>query len=122
MSSRCGSFVRDVIIDNMAPSEVKRRPRNARVQKKRPGEFHHPDLREALVRAAVQTVEREGHGALVLRALAARVGVSQPSLYRHFSSKEALLVEVARRGLLGFDASQHAALDAHPDDPFAAIE
>jgi AcrR family transcriptional regulator len=103
----------DVISDNMQTrSPVKRKP---------PGRFHHPDLREALILAGLQGIEQHGHLALSLRELAGRLGVTQPAVYRHFDSKEALLAAVADRGLAGFDRAMHDAVAAHPDDPFAAV-
>lgn len=92
------------------------------MQRKPEGRFHHPDLREALVRAGIAGVEEHGHVAVSLSQLAARAGVTQPAVYRHFASKEALLAEVAARGLAELDAAMTAAIDAHRDDPFAAVE
>lgn len=48
--------------------------------------------------------------------------MTQPALYRHFASKQALLAEVAARGLADFDAALTSAVDAQRDDPFAALE
>jgi AcrR family transcriptional regulator len=90
-------------------------------RRKPAGRFHHPDLREALVRAAIQGVEEHGHVALSLRALADRLGVTQPAVYRHFASKEALLAAVADRGLEGFEAAMSAALASRARDPYAAL-
>lgn len=92
-----------------------------RVVRKPKGRHHHPDLREMLVRAASVMVEAEGHEALSLRRIADRLGVTQPALYRHFASKEALLAEVGRRGMAGFeDAMLTATMGV--SDPFAALE
>lgn len=104
------------------PAVKPERRRRPPVRRKPAGRFHHPDLREALVRAAIAGVEQHGHAGLSLAHLAARVGVTQPALYRHFASKEALLAEVAARGMAELDAATAAAVLAHPDDPFAAIE
>lgn len=43
-----------------------------------------------IVDAARELVEREGAGALTMRALAARVGVQAPSLYKHLPGKDEL--------------------------------
>lgn len=64
---------------------------------KKRGDFHHGDLREALVGAALQYVEAHGYAELSLRPLAQQLGVSQPAVYRHFASKDALLAEVSVR-------------------------
>ena len=53
--------------------------------------YHHGDLRDALVQAALQEVERGGPEAVNISALAKKLGVSQPAPYRHFADREALL-------------------------------
>jgi AcrR family transcriptional regulator len=60
--------------------------------------YHHGDLREALRAAAVAILEEEGLGALSLRAIARKAGVSHAAPYRHFASHEALLVDLAVEG------------------------
>jgi AcrR family transcriptional regulator len=100
----------------VSPATVKRlRPR-----KKKIDSFHHGDLREALILAAQAAVARDGHMAMTLRPLAVRLGVSQPAVYRHFGSREALLMAVAERvaGLLAADIL--TARDAKRD-PFAKL-
>jgi AcrR family transcriptional regulator len=57
--------------------------------------YHHGNLRQAAVAAALGLVEDGGEAGLSLRGLARRLGVSSAALYRHFSDREALLVAVA---------------------------
>jgi AcrR family transcriptional regulator len=61
--------------------------------------YHHGDLRNGLLEAARAILEEQDLGALTLRAVARRAGVSHAAPYRHFSNHEALLVEL---GLEGF--------------------
>jgi len=68
------------------------------VDGKRTGEYHHGDLRAALINAAVEALETEGFETLKLATLAKRLGVSQPAPYRHFTDREGLLEAVAREG------------------------
>lgn len=85
---------------------VKRKPKQtASPRAKKRGDFHHGDLREALVVAALQHVEKHGYAELSLRPLAQQLGVSQPAVYRHFASKEALLAEVSVRCWQQFEAA-----------------
>lgn len=58
--------------------------------------------------------------ALSLRALARKVGVSAPSVYRHFPSKEALLSALAREGLARMADMQREAASTLTD-PAAAF-
>jgi AcrR family transcriptional regulator len=97
-----------------AEAPVKSRPR-----RKRAGDFHHGDLREQLVVAATAMVQARGHEQVTLRALAERVGVTEPAVYRHFAGKDALLAEVGARGLRQMQTALVAPLATH-DDPFAA--
>lgn len=60
--------------------------------------YHHGDLRNALKNAARGILEEEGLGALSLRAVARKAGVSHAAPYRHYPNHEALLVELAIEG------------------------
>ena len=64
----------------------------------RHSDYHHGDLRSALIDAAIDLVQEEGVGALSLRALARRARVSHSAPYHHFRSKADLLAEVAAAG------------------------
>lgn len=57
--------------------------------------FHHGNLRQCLINAALSEPDIEG---LSLRQLAAGLGVTAAAAYRHFGSREELLFEVARCG------------------------
>jgi AcrR family transcriptional regulator len=60
------------------PQPLARKPLNA---------YHHGDLREALIRAALQDAEQGGPEAISIKALAKKLGVSQPAPYRHFADR-----------------------------------
>jgi len=79
--------------------------------------YHHGDLRQALVDAAVELLAEDGINKLSLRQVARRVGVSHAAPYRHFEDKEALLAVVAEAGFQGFTHHLQVAVDAAPDDP-----
>lgn len=66
--------------------------------KRRKGAYHHGNLREALIEAAIATLEEDGLEALSLRGVAARAGVTQTAPYTHFKDKRALLAAVAEVG------------------------
>ena len=77
-------------------------------RKKPAGRFHHGDLAEQLAVAAGELVEKKGHQAFSMKELAARLGVSEPAIYRHYDGRNALLVEVALRGFVSFAFTLHA--------------
>ncbi|MCA9708300.1 MAG: TetR/AcrR family transcriptional regulator [Myxococcales bacterium] len=60
--------------------------------------YHHGDLRAALLQAAVALIAEHGVTKLSLRECARRAGVSHAAPYRHFPSKDALLVAIAEEG------------------------
>ena len=59
------------------------------------GAYHHRDLRNALVSAALDALPEVGAARLSLRDIARRAGVSPGAPYHHFRDKEALLAAVA---------------------------
>ena len=69
-----------------------------RPRKKRAGQYHHGDLRRALIDQALHTIDKLGVEGLTLRSVGDSLGVSRTALYRHFSNKQALVAAVAREG------------------------
>lgn len=67
--------------------------------------YHHGDLRDALVQAALQQVELGGPEAVSISALARKLGVSQPAPYRHFADREALLAAATAEAFRQFSAT-----------------
>lgn len=61
-------------------------------------EYHHGDLRRALVLASIELVDRAGPDGFTLRSAALRAGVSDAAPYHHFTNKESLLAAVAQDG------------------------
>jgi AcrR family transcriptional regulator len=60
--------------------------------------YHHGNLQEALITAALTQIATGGASTLNLSKLAQQLGVTHPAVYRHFASKHALQVCVAKRG------------------------
>jgi AcrR family transcriptional regulator len=66
----------------------------------RPGRrYHHGDLRNALVDAAIALARAGGPDAVVLREVARRTGVSAAAAYHHFAGHEDLVQAVKQRSL-----------------------
>lgn len=63
-------------------------------------DYHHGDLKNALIKAAREQLAEGGPASLNLRALARSLGVTHPAAYRHFTNKDALLEAVAEQGFL----------------------
>lgn len=68
---------------------------------------------QLIIDAAQDLAEAEGWDAVTTRRLAERVEYSQPVLYSHFNSKEAIVHAVALRGFGMLADELHAARTAH---------
>ena len=84
--------------------------------------YHHGNLREALVRAALDLILQKGPAGFTFADAARWAGVSAAAPYRHFRDRDALLADVARRGFELFEASLRTAWNDGRPDPYAAFE
>jgi AcrR family transcriptional regulator len=102
-------------------SPPRKASRGAPRAKKR-DEYHHGDLRRALLDQAVAMLTVDGRADFSLRDLARRLGVSHGAPSHHFADKGALLDAIAAEGFRGLaDALLAAkALDASPTERLAA--
>src|SRR3989442_6913176 len=82
----------------------------ARPARKALNAYHHGDLRDALVQAALQQVELSGPEAISISALAKKLGVSQPAPYKHFADRETLLTAVTAEPFRQFSPMTATAL------------
>ncbi|WP_405854146.1 TetR/AcrR family transcriptional regulator [Streptomyces sp. NBC_00090] len=60
--------------------------------------YHHGDLRQSVLAAALDVIAAEGPGALSLRDLARRAGVSHAAPAHHFKDRTGLLTAIAAEG------------------------
>jgi AcrR family transcriptional regulator len=88
---------------------------------KKPGSYHHGDLREALVHAALRELEHGRAEDLSLRGLGRELGVSPRAPYRHFATKESLLAAVAVEGLRRWEAFVTPRVAAAGQNPVAKL-
>jgi AcrR family transcriptional regulator len=84
--------------------------------------YHHGDLRQSLIDAAIALISEEGIGDLSLRQVARRAGVSHNAPYRHFEDKEALLAAVAEQGFQSLRAAMESAQQVIPSDSSQRLE
>jgi AcrR family transcriptional regulator len=71
--------------------------------------YHHGNLREALLVSAHRILVADGVGGLSLRKVAKHTGVSATALYSHFKDKRELLAVLASEGFEQLSASMLAA-------------
>ena len=87
----------------------KRREREARG-------YHHGNLREALIQAALELIAEKGPAGFTFADAARSAGVSAAAPYRHFRDRDALLADVAREGFVRFEAMLASGwADGRPD-------
>ncbi|MEF9886459.1 TetR/AcrR family transcriptional regulator [Streptomyces sp. P9-A4] len=86
--------------------------------------YHHGDLRNALICAAVDLATEGGPERVVLREAARRVGVSPTAAYRHFDGRGELLrtVRTHAQRVLADAMERAAAREPGADDPALAAE
>lgn len=78
--------------------------------------YHHGDLKNALIRAGVEILSKEGTEALSLRRVAERAGVSHSAPYSHFPDKQSLIAAISTEGFKQLYAELDAAVSVHPED------
>jgi AcrR family transcriptional regulator len=84
--------------------------------------YHHGDLKNTLIKAAISLIAEKGPNAISLRAVAKRAGVSHSAPYRHFKDKGALLMAIAESGFNALATRTREASQAFPDDPTRQLQ
>lgn len=84
--------------------------------------YHHGDLRQAVVKAAVHIIGERGDVSFTIRELAQLTEVSHPAVYRHFTNKRAVLAAVAEEGFQLLRAELKKAELSHASDPVGVLK
>jgi AcrR family transcriptional regulator len=79
--------------------------------------YHHGDLKNALIQAGIEVLAQDGIGALSLRSVARKAGVSHSAPYAHFSDKQALIAAISTEGFQRLYNQMKAATQSLKDDP-----
>jgi AcrR family transcriptional regulator len=87
-----------------------------------PRGYHHGNLKEALIDAALELIAQKGPAGFTFAEAARWAGVSPAAPYRHFRDREELLADVARRGFEQFETVLARAWDAGRPDAFTAFD
>ncbi|MCO6188148.1 TetR/AcrR family transcriptional regulator [Rhizobium sp. L1K21] len=64
--------------------------------------YHHGNLREALIEAALKLIDEHGSDGVTLSEAARMAGVSPAAPYRHFKDRNSLMAAVAEQGFEAF--------------------
>ncbi len=84
--------------------------------------YHHGNLKDALIRAALELIAEKGPAGFTFAEAARWAGVSPAAPYRHYRDRDALLVDVALHGFAKFEAALEAAWNDGKPEPFAAFD
>lgn len=87
-----------------------------------PRGYHHGNLKEALMRAALELIAEKGPAGLTFAEAARFAGVSPAAPYRHFRDRDELIASVALRGFELFAGALAKAWDDGKPEPFRAFE
>jgi AcrR family transcriptional regulator len=87
-----------------------------------PRGYHHGNLKEALLRAALELIAQKGPGGFTFAEAARWAGVSPAAPYRHFRDRDELMASVAVRGFEQFEAALARAWDDGRPDVFIALD
>ncbi len=85
-------------------------------------QFHHGDLKRALLDAALELLDEQGDSAVGIRAVARKAGVSHAAPVNHFKDRRALLTNLAMKLFDDIQASITERLEGVSYDPALRIE
>ncbi len=84
--------------------------------------YHHGNLSEALVQAALDLIAQFGPAGFSFAEVTRAVGVSPAAPYRHFRDRDALMADIARRGFDKFADALSAAWNEGRPEPLEAFK
>jgi AcrR family transcriptional regulator len=87
-----------------------------------PRGYHHGNLKEALIRAALELIAQKGPAGFTFAEAARWAGVSPAAPYRHFRDREELLASVALRGFEAFEQTLAQAWGNGRPNAMAALD
>ena len=84
--------------------------------------YHHGNLKEALLEAALNLIAQKGAAGFTFADAARMAGVSPAAPYRHFRDRDELLSSIAQRGFEQFETALAQAWDDGRPDTVTAFE
>lgn len=84
--------------------------------------YHHGNLREALIDAALELISEKGPAGFTFADAARGAGVSPAAPYRHFRDRDALMADIAKRGFEALAEDLSAAAKDGSPNPAATVE
>lgn len=84
--------------------------------------YHHGNLREALVKAALDLISQKGPAGFTFAEAARAAGVSAAAPYRHYRDRDALIADVGRQGFQAFARALESAWGGGKPNARAAFD
>ena len=84
--------------------------------------YHHGNLKEALLQAALDLIGQKGAAGFTFADAARMAGVSPAAPYRHFRDRDELLSSIAQRGFEQFESALGSAWDDGRPDTMTAFD
>ncbi len=78
--------------------------------------YHHGDLKNALIQAGIKILAEDGINGLSLRKVAREAGVTHSAPYAHFTDKQALIAAISTDGHKKVYDRIHAVIERYPED------
>lgn len=78
--------------------------------------YHHENLKAELIKKGLKLLDEEGYENFSLRKVAKACNVSHTAPYRHFKSKDDLIIAIALEIQHKFNQSLQEAVDKYPND------
>ena len=83
--------------------------------------YHHGDLKNALIKAGINILAKDGVAGLSLRKVASKAGVSHAAPYAHFADKQALIAAISTEGYRRLYEHIQAAIAGYAGDPLRQL-
>ncbi len=84
--------------------------------------YHHGNLKEALIRAALELIAQKGPAGFTFAEAARWAGVSPAAPYRHYRDRDELISDVAKQGFVRFEQALLRAWDEGRPKPSEAFD
>jgi AcrR family transcriptional regulator len=86
-----------------------------------PKKYHHGDLKNALIKAGIEILSKEGVHGLSLRKVAQKAGVSHTAPYSHFADKQSLIAAISIEGFLTIHGHLNAVINRYHGEPLRQL-
>jgi AcrR family transcriptional regulator len=87
-----------------------------------PRGYHHGNLKETLIRAALELIAQKGPAGFTFAEAARWAGVSPAAPYRHYRDRDELISDVAKQGFVRFEQALLRAWDEGQPKPSEAFD